>query len=99
MPLKFTHNLSNNTNPSTVSFDRTRRDQRNKKNLSIKIGKLYGSGAAAPLIPSTAFWQFNDSPGASISDLIVTFTGNVGINWGDDTAETLTSGQTTQHTY
>ena len=99
MPLKFKNQFqSRDLPPGLRPVDLKRRRDREKFNSSKKIEKIYGDGGT-PLIPSTAFWQFNDSPGASISDFIVTFTGNVEINWGDDTTETLTSGQTTQHTY
>ena len=49
MLLKFRNNLPNTTNPNIMIFDERRRRQRNEKNFSLKIEKLYGAGADVPI--------------------------------------------------
>jgi hypothetical protein len=97
MPLKFRNNLSNTTNPNIMIFDERRRRQRNEKNFSLKIEKLYGSTEPAP--PPVAFWTFDTPAGGEEIEAIATFTGFVKIFWGDDDTDILVSEVPTSHTY
>ena len=97
MPLKFRNNLSNTTNPNIMIFDERRRRQRNEKNFSLKIEKLYGSTEPAP--PPAAFWTFDTPAGGEEIEAIATFTGFVKIFWGDDDTDILVSEVPTRHTY
>ena len=53
MPLKFRTNLSNTTNPNILLFDQSRRNQRNERNFSMKIEKLYSSTFTRQTLPET----------------------------------------------
>tara|TARA_R110001592_G_scaffold197667_1_gene445691 strand:+ start:342 stop:644 length:303 start_codon:yes stop_codon:yes gene_type:complete len=88
-------NIPSGLRPNDVS----RVNSRTKNNLSIRTQKLYGRAPAKPPAPKTSLWQFNSSTGDSISNLAITFTGNVVISWGDGTKASLTSGQYQSHTY
>ena len=97
MPLKFRNNLSNTTYPNIMIFDERRRRQRNEKNFSLKIEKLYGSTEPAP--SPVAFWTFDTPAGGEEIEAIATFTGFVKIFWGDDDTDILVSEVPTSHTY
>ena len=97
MPLKFRNNLPNTTNPNIMIFDERRRRQRNEKNFSLKIEKLYGSTEPAP--PPAALWTFDTPAGGEEIEAIATFTRFVKIFWGDDDTDILVSKVPTSHTY
>ena len=66
-----------------------------------QVNKIYaGSNLVWPL-PTSGFWTFNNpSPGTTITNFSVTTTsGNILIDWGDGTQDTVNSGVNTNKTY
>ena len=49
MLLKFRNNSLNNTSPNILIYDERRRRQRNERNFSLKIEKLYGLTRPEPI--------------------------------------------------